>query len=118
MQIDDKIKITDILLMNESFENWIMEFESPNNEYRLYVVKNIKDEGFEFIALRLNNYIKDDNDGWNNTSIVDELFRGKGIFDGVRHLSLNTYIHCPSFESMSKMMEIIGNIEKEICSEC
>lgn len=111
----DNVNLRDLKLLGKNFKEWIMEYESPDNSYRIYSVKEPENAKFEFIVLSFHTSDSNNGDDWNETTIVDELFSGVGIFDGVRHLKLNSYINYPSFEYMSKIFLVISEIEKEIC---
>tara|TARA_B100002019_G_C21256447_1_gene594144 strand:+ start:1925 stop:2275 length:351 start_codon:yes stop_codon:yes gene_type:complete len=113
----ENVRLTDIILGNKEFKEWELEYDSPSNKYRLYVVKNIEEESFNFIVLELESSQSEENNGWNTTAHVNELFFGTAVFDGVRHLELTQYINYPSFGELSDMFLTIKRLEEEICTE-
>tara|TARA_B100002019_G_C20937262_1_gene435056 strand:+ start:124 stop:474 length:351 start_codon:yes stop_codon:yes gene_type:complete len=113
----ENVKLSDIIIKNKRFEEWELEYDSPSNKYRLYVVKNIKESTFSFIALEMYSSQSEEDNGWNTTASVNELFSGTAVFDGVRHLELTQYINYPSFSELSDMLLAIKRLEEEICTE-
>lgn len=113
----ENVELKDILLENKGFKEWSLEYKSYSNQYRLYVVKNKKELTFSFIVLEMQSYQSEEDEGWNSTAIVDELFSGTAIFDGVRHLNLAPYINYPSLDELSKIFISIRKLEEEFCSE-
>ena len=119
MKLKNDILFNDLEINGVKLKETELIYSCNSEVYRLYIQRD-NNEGFSAIGL-YNQYSDNTAESWagsiDNPLKVDVLFTASACFDGVRHLSFNEYINCPSLEKMTAMLKELRRLELEICPD-